>query len=900
MSQLSYDDVLQFILGGKTLIAVNSRLKDKLALRYAGYCQENQFKKVWIKPKIFTLEEKLTEIWHEYELSAPNVPVMLTKEQERALWASIIQTHYPEGFIQLSKITSLVMQAWRHLHLWDISDYFEKNHFFNEITEDAKKFIIWAQLFKKQLHERQWITASQRASYFILHPEILLNFTQVQSWILLGFDDLPPIYNQLLSLISYSQANLNISLTHSYQISFKTAAEEYEIAAKWAKTLVDKGEKNIGIVHPELAMHRQKIEDIFMKIFYPEQKYAAEKIMSNQFSLSAGTPLGSQTMVKVALKILNITQQKYLSLAEIDFMLRHMYLNNNLLEQAENLRIINLIKENGRTIWSLEELYNWLLKQTESTQILNLIQKLKQNNNISITEKASTSVVMFLQKVKAGLLIFDFPGARVLSSLEYQIMVHFYQALESFSKLSLIFIDKKYSEYLSELEEYLNFIPFQAETGDVPVNIMGVLEGAGQLFSHLWVMGMNNQNWPASPEPNPFLPYLLQREKAMPHASAEREYALAIKMTERLKHSAEAVIFSFSQYDEDKLCLPSECIRELTGLTIDKIKLNYETQIVKTFVSEKIEDNIAPKVDKAEKIAGGTRILKSQAACPFKGFAEARLKLKSPPQELILGLSVMERGTLLHDILDKTWEALKDHQTLLSYSSQALELLIQEKIKASIVLFQEKEPNRLGKIFWQNETINLTKVLMNWLNLEKKREPFKVLLRECWQSIIIDDLSLSLRIDRIDLTESGEAILIDYKTGEASFSSCFGERLNEPQLPIYCLLETDYAPLGVAFGVIKPTGECDFIGITYSEKVLPEIKSIESQKKLLAKYGITCQETLNQDPLWQALLNYWRYHLSVISTNFLSGDALVSPKNGVQTCRTCHLSTLCRIKEKML
>ncbi len=900
MSQLSYDDVLKYILEGHTLITVNSRLKDKLILRYAENHQQKQFKKTWVKPNIYTLEEKFNEIWQAYELSTLNVPVMLTKEQERALWANIIQTQYPEGFVQLSKITSLVMQAWRHLHLWGMSDYFEENHFFNELTDDAKKFVVWGQFFKKQLNHQQWITASERASYFVSHPEILIKLTQKQSWILLGFDDLPPIYNQVLSLLTFSQVNLRLSSAVSQQLSFRTATEECDTIAKWAKALVDRGEKNIGVVHPELAMHRQKIEEAFVKVFHPEQKYCAQKIITNRFSLSAGTPLGSQTLVKVVLKILNIVQQKYARLADIDFMLRHVYLSKNSQEQSENLRVMGLLKQNGRTIWSFDKLHHWLSQHTESSMILTLIHNLKQKMHSENPEQTAIHLSGFIQKVKSYLEIFDFPGARILSSLEYQIVHHFYQALEVFSRLSLVVSHKKYEEHLNDFESYLTFIPFQAETGDVPVNIMGVLEGTGQLFSHLWVMGMNNHNWPASPDPNPFLPYQLQRQKAMPHASAEREYDLASKMTERLKFSAPDVIFSYSQYDEDKLCLPSECIRSMSILEVEKLKQSQAVQIVEEFRIEKVEDNHAPKVDKNEKISGGTRILKCQAICPFKGFSEARLKLKLPLQESILGLSVMERGTLLHDILDKIWSTLKDHQTLLNYSVQELESLIQDKIKKSIILFQEKEPNRLGEVFWQNETANLTKVLMNWLNLEKKREPFSVLLRESWQTMQIEGLALNLRIDRVDLTTSGEAILIDYKTGQASFADCFGERLNEPQLPIYCLIETDYVPLGVAFGVVKPTGECDFVGITYSENVLPDVKSIEHQKSLLNKYGISCQETLNNNSLWQALLSYWRHHLAGLTTAFMSGEAQVAPKSGMQSCRTCHLSSFCRIKEKML
>lgn len=899
MSQLSYDDVLQLLSEGKTLVTVNGRLRDKLAWRYGENRLQGHNKSAWIKPRIYTLEEQLSEIWGSYELNDPKLPILLSKEQERALWTKIIQADYPEGFIQLSKIASLAMQAWRNIHLWAMPDYLDQEQSYFQGTDDAKKFNDWAKRFIAELKIHKYITGCERVGYFLTHTEIIDKILEQPSWVLIGFDDFPPIYQQLITRYQLSQVDLHFSNATSAQIAFKRSSDEFETAARWAKNLLEKGMKNIAIIHPELAMHRNTIEETFLEVFHPEHVYCAQKMVSNQFTVSTGTPLGSQALVKTALQLFKMIKSQY-KLLDIDFILRQGYIGKNISQSTENFRIIQLIKKTECSLWPIKRLQSWLAQHTESLPILNLFETLKQCQMNQEPIHVPINLLSFVQQLKKCLLIFDFPGERILSSLEHQILDRFYCALESYSTLSLITPDKKYTDMLIDFEVFLNFIPFQAESGEVPVNIMGVLEGSGQLFSHLWVMGMNNQNWPGMPDPNPFLAYDLQREKEMPHASAEREYALSIKISDRLKQSANQVIFSYSQYEEDKLCLPSEFIQSLPMLPLDCIEQSVKTENQLEWGLEKIEDNQAPKVEVSEKVSGGTRILKAQAACPFKAFSEIRLKLNFQYHELsILGINAMERGMIVHDVLDMLWAELKDHHTLFNIISESLDSLVQEKIKNAIEKIREKDRGRLGDKFWKNEQINLSKVIHNWLKLEKERMPFKVLLREAWQKIQLEGLTLNLRVDRIDLTESNETIVIDYKTGEANFANCFGERLNEPQLPIYCLLEKDLKPLGVAFGVVKPTGECNFIGITYSEKVLPRIHSVENQKSLLSKFNIECKLKLEQHSLWQTLIDYWKHNLANLTKEFMSGVALVSPKNGLPTCRNCHLTSLCRIHEKI-
>ena len=52
---------------------------------------------------------------------------------------------------------------------------------------------------------------------------------------------------------------------------------------------------------------------------------------------------------------------------------------------------------------------------------------------------------------------------------------------------------------------------FQAESPDTPIQILGPLESTGLTFDALWLLGLDDYNWPPAPQSNPLLPNRLQR-----------------------------------------------------------------------------------------------------------------------------------------------------------------------------------------------------------------------------------------------------------------------------------------------------------------------------------------------------------------------------------------------------
>jgi hypothetical protein len=94
-------------------------------------------------------------------------------------------------------------------------------------------------------------------------------------------------------------------------------------------------------------------------------------------------------------------------------------------------------------------------------------------------------------------------------------------------------------------------------------------------------------------------------------------------------------------------------------------------------------------------------------------------------------------------------------------------------------------------------------------------------------------------------------------------------------LPLYAVTSEEEVA-AVAFAKLRP-GDMKFMGFSKEEKAIPGVKPAKA---------------------WKPLLKMWREEAESLASGFASGEALVDPKRGLQTCRYCDLQTLCRVFEK--
>jgi probable DNA repair protein len=475
------------------------------------------------------------------------------------------------------------------------------------------------------------------------------------------------------------------------------------------------------------------------------------------------------------------------------------------------------------------------------------------------------------------------PGERSLSSDEYQIIEAWLNLLSEFTTLDHIAKPVSLYEALRTLKKMCTSTVFQPKTPEAPIQVLGLLEAAALPFDYLWVAGMDDVSWPPQPKPNPFIPKRLQRELKMPHATAERELAFCSTITSQFKRSAAAAIFSHIEKNKELELQPSPLIRDLAEMNVTQLHLApYDSPCERIYQSKMLAylaDEQAPAIKPHSEVRGGVSIIKQQALCPFKSFAEWRLharEIESP----LPGMRSKDRGTLIHKVIELIWRKLKDQAALLAMPDAALTSFIQECIQEALDAFPHA--HKEYKQYMALEMQRMNQLIHDWLSIEKQRPPFKVLANEEAEQITLDQLTLSIRIDRVDELSDGNKLIIDYKTSKNNnINDWFNVRPSEPQLPLYALLHPEQS-VGITFAQLT-RGETAFKGVSHYSLDIEGIKTINDIK-------VT-------ELSWPDQLSQWRSVISQLSRDFYEGKAIVDPKDPHETCAWCALKSLCRISE---
>jgi RecB family exonuclease len=178
--------------------------------------------------------------------------------------------------------------------------------------------------------------------------------------------------------------------------------------------------------------------------------------------------------------------------------------------------------------------------------------------------------------------------------------------------------------------------------------------------------------------------------------------------------------------------------------------------------------------------------------------------------------------------------------------------------------------------FRRLEERRLTRLLVEWLNLERQRAPFTVVASEGRETAEIGGVRFDLRPDRVDRLEDGSIVLIDYKTGDASPARWSGDRPDEPQRPLSAVAHAANARVGgVYYGILRP-GRTGFRGIADSTDIAPG--------------------TAVADEPMEAIVEHWGRQVERLGRAFARAEARVDPKSA-ETCRHCALPGLCRVTD---
>jgi ATP-dependent helicase/DNAse subunit B len=239
----------------------------------------------------------------------------------------------------------------------------------------------------------------------------------------------------------------------------------------------------------------------------------------------------------------------------------------------------------------------------------------------------------------------------------------------------------------------------------------------------------------------------------------------------------------------------------------------------------------------------------------------------------------------MHRVLENFWSETRTLDALMSLDEVGLKARVRRHVDQ--VTNEERSFNDRPK-FREVEGNRLARLAAACLELEKSRDSFEVVAFEKEITQEIEGQPIRLVIDRIDRLPGGESVIIDYKTGKVDPRKWFGDRPEDPQLPLYAI-SADSPPAAIAFAVIRDE-ECLYRGVVTKEGIFPGLPPRPgSQNTALIEAGQNMPVTIDN----------WRRTLHRLMAEFLAGDAAIDPKNGRKTCDNsyCELHPLCRITE---
>ena len=903
--RLKPETLFERLSEGLCLVTANNRLSRILHGQYVQW-RTRRGDRQWPRPDILAWDDWIDRLWESGALENDDrggaVP---GAHQLRALWLDVLSgDELAARQLRPESLATALMQARERLSDWAVAT--DHPAWRGEARDNHVAFRRWKRDFDARCRRDGWLAPEDRAPRL---AEAVRNgrLALAGPIALLGFDELNPVQERLidgLKSAGSSVARMAFPAAGGAALLWRADDPRDELGrmARWVRYWFEREpDARIAVVVPDLEQRQDDIERVLREVMLPGP--TPPDSAETPWNVSLGRPLIRAPMVAIGLRLLRLARPR-VSIRDVGEMLRSPFLAEAGEEWSRRAVLERLLRNRYPKTIELRELVyraGERRRYTPEGEELPETEREARPWNCPAIHRCALELQRFERETRDRRPPSDWARAfdSLLSSLgwaqdqqegadnaDWPIKRAWQEALRDLASLDATSGPITRDEANRSLEQICRDRLHRPGGPPARIQVLGPYEVCGLRFDHLWVLGLHSDNWPRAARPDPFIPLALQREAGMPRSSPDRELTIAKTVTRRLLETAGDTVLSYPGLLDGEPTLASPLF---SGPEIETgqqpAAWSGESWREAVFRAEgpRIEVLAMPSPCR-EAPLGGSSLLRRQALCPFRAFARNRLDaegLETPVE----GIDPRLHGSLAHRTLEGFWRETRDHAGLAGLDDEALQSRVRAHAEKSI---EEERGLRARPAIRQVEQDRLVRLVCDALRIEREREPFEAVGFEQGAEVRLAGQAVRLRIDRIDRLPTGESVIIDYKTGKANPGKWFGERPEDPQLPLYAVA-AGTPPAAVVFVQLR-AGENPYAGVVSRAGIVPGLPPRHgSSRGQLVAAGEDLPGTVDR----------WRGVLNGLMEEFLSGHAPVDPVKGDRTCSNsyCRLAPLCRIGE---
>ncbi|BCE02209.1 PD-(D/E)XK nuclease family protein [Marinicellulosiphila megalodicopiae] len=887
----------------RLLLTPNNRLARAFAQDHSAFNEESDYSNnVRVSKKIYSLGNYEKLLWDQLLRQSSFLPAckrVLNTSQIESIWQEIIGELSPE-ILNINQSAKLCAKAFDLESQFCVPDE-------ADLYSDEEKYTIYLKfrtLFIERLNSLNAICPCQKMPLLLqAFKEAHLPIpTQVFTY---DLEQAPTIWNQLFEFFKSKKTTFTkIELKQQTPVQQSIVACEdldHEVTSMVQDAyeyMCHQPDKTVALIVHDLANLKTKIEHCIKTVFEPSLLVASNEqdLSIDDFNITASSTLSQAPIVQSALNALS------LNVVEIDFqnisqfLLSPFFQVEDTDENEDEPKIDSL---------HLQALCEARLREENTAQLthkqwLFFLKRFAHLNDLSerfelffsLNRSNAQLPSKWTQHFNKQLTALNWPGARVLTSLEHQQAKHWPQCIDELAQFDDLLGDIKIGQALSLLNQIVNNRQFHAQTPYSHLQVMGTLEAKGLTFDKAWIIQMDQSAWPSFASAHPFLPQALQQKYQLPHCSMERELSYTQELTDALAGIANDVTFSFSKTKDGQPVLPSQLLPDWKIIDIDKTNNQLNDLILnsdKQIDTQTWNQTSSFKPEQTTALPGSTYYIKTFNQCPLKAFMQYRGKVKALATANT-GIQAFERGNIIHNCLEKIYRIVTNQISLKSYNDQKLLELITPKLEECLSEFNRTKLAPLSDTIIGLEQEYLSSLILLFLQAEQQRGEFTVLGIEARRTLEFGNIQLKMSVDRIDKLKDGSLYFWDYKSGKTDIKQWFSDPIKDPQLPIYALSEKNKDSVsGIGFAKITPTELLNnqvYQGVQKDNliEIAPGLSSVEELKNdKKAKWM--------EKESFSECLEYWQQNIEHSIQLISDGD---HPSKPCDLCTYCEYQSLCK------